>query len=110
MDSFDIILMSKQISAVKRAFYVPARLEKERPTDGAAISGNILPFVLLFCSRGSTSYLCKVEAIELLLLGLQDARSDEGLAREVILYALLSIASPYPIWGSTEPSPVAANA
>ena len=37
-------------------------------TDGAAISGNVLPFVLLFCPRGST-FLCKVEAIELLLLG-----------------------------------------
>ena len=37
-------------------------------TDGAAISGNILPFVLLFYSRGSP-FLCKVEAIELLLLG-----------------------------------------
>ena len=39
-----------------------------------------------------------------------DARSGAGLGRKVILYALLSIASPYPIWGSTEPSPVAANA
>ena len=37
-------------------------------TDGAAISGNILQFVLLFYSRGSP-FLCKVEAIELLLLG-----------------------------------------
>ena len=36
-------------------------------TDGAAISGNILLFVLLFV-LGST-FLCKVEAIELLLLG-----------------------------------------
>ena len=36
-------------------------------TDGAAISGNILPFVLLFVLR--STFLCKVEAIELLLLG-----------------------------------------
>ena len=49
MDSFDIILMSKQISAVKGAFtYIPAQLEKERrplltthtesPSRGAAVN------------------------------------------------------------------------
>ena len=68
-------------------------------------------FCRLFCCLCSArhSYV-KSKLYNFFYWAIQDARSDEGLAREVILYALLSIASPYPIWGSTEPSPVAANA